>query len=224
MEIGKKPGISGTIKGALQTKRGNTDKDEYSLGIKVQYDNNTSYLIFSDLIGVYGEASGERNTNKTYFHTRFIHKFVTTLDYELFLQSETNEFTSVDKRRLAGGGLRYHFIHADYGDLFLGLGAYWEQIHYTTTADPSEKNARINSYIAYVKDITEGIKFTYVGYYQPKVDTPKDYITSNAIELKVALYKKFNLKVTIYYDVDSMPAIGREEVDFTQETSFSYEF
>jgi len=224
MEIGKKPGWSGTIKGALQTKRGNTDKDEYSLGVKVQYDNNSSYLIFTDVIGVYGEASGERNTNKTYFHTRYIHKFYENLDYELFIQSETNEFTSVEKRRLGGGGLRYHYLHSDYGDIFIGLGAYWESITYTTQIDPDERNSRINSYVAYVKDFSKEIKFTYVGYYQPRVDKLKDYITSSAIEFKMKIHKEFSLKIIVYYDVDSTPAIGRETTDFTQLTAFSYEF
>ena len=224
IELGKKPGTTGKVEGSFQTKRGNTEKDEYSLGLKLQYDNNASYVIFTDIIGVYGEASGERNTNKTYLHTRFIHNLYKHLDYEVYLQSETNEFTSVDKRRLGGGGLRYHFLDDVYGDLFFGLGAYTEQITYTTALDPKENNMRANSYVAYVNRFTERVKFTYVGYYQPRVDDLKDYINSNAIELKVKIYKHLSLKVKMYYDVDSSPAIGREKVDFTQETSFSYEF
>jgi len=94
--IGKKVGFTGLIEGSLETKRGNTQKEEYKLGIKAQYDNNESYLIFTDLIVVYGEASGERNTNKTYAHIRYIYKLTNAWNPETYFQSETNEFTSVD--------------------------------------------------------------------------------------------------------------------------------
>jgi hypothetical protein len=224
VEIGKKPGTTGKVEGSFQTKRGNTETDDYSLGFKVQYDNNSTYVIFTDIIGVYGEASGVRNTNKTYFHTRFIHKLYKNLDYEVYIQSETNEFTSVEKRRLAGAGLRYHFLDNLYGDLYFGLGAYGEKISYSTHIDPREENVRMNSYIAYVKEFSKQVKFTYVGYYQPKVNAFQDYINSNAIVLKVKIHKHFSLNVKMYYDVDSRPAIGRDDLDFTQETSFSYEF
>ena len=223
-EIGDKPGMSGTLEGSLQTKRGNTEKDEYTLGLKVQYDNNSSYTIFANVIGVYGEASGVRNTNKTYGHMRFIHTLYGNFDYELYLQSETNEFTSIDMRRLGGAGARYHLEEDSYGDFFFGFGAYNEAISYSTLLDPDENNIRINSYIAYTVDFSKTTKFIYVGYYQPRVDDMSDFITSNALELKINIYAKLNLKLRVFYDYDGKPAIGREKTDFTQISSFSYDF
>ncbi len=222
--IGEKAGFSGNVEGSFQTKRGNTEKDEYRLGVKAQYDNNQSYVTFIDLIGVYGEASGERNTNKTYLHTRFIHTLQGALNYELFFQSETNEFTSVDKRRVVGAGVRYHFMDSNWGNLFFGLGTYYENISYTTEFDSDENNIRINAYLAYSKDFSPTVSLSYVGYYQPKVDKINDYIMSNAMSLKVSIYKQLSLKFKLFYDVDSTPAKGREKIDFTQVSSFSYDF
>ena len=224
MAIGNKPGVSGKVEGSFQTKRGNTQKDEYSLGLKFQYDNNSSYTAFLNVIGVYGEANGVRNTNKTYGHARFIHTLYGNTDYELYLQSEMNEFTSIDKRRLGGAGVRYHLERDDWGDLFFGIGVYYEGITYTTDDDPNERNTRFNSYIAYVVDITKNTSFTYVGYFQPKVDDIGDFITSNAIELKINIYKQLNLKLRVFYDYDAAPALYRKKTDFTQITSFSYDF
>ncbi|MEA3522721.1 MAG: DUF481 domain-containing protein, partial [Campylobacterota bacterium] len=131
VELGDKPGFSGSLSGSFETKRGNTEKDEYNAGLKLRYDNNESYTIWSDLIGSYGEASGEKNTNKTYAHIRLIHAlYEKDLDWEIFVQSEMNEFTSIDRRRLIGGGLRYRFAHGDFGKLFFGLGAYYESTNY----------------------------------------------------------------------------------------------
>ena len=223
-QIGKKPGISGSIEGSLETKRGNTEKDEYSLGLKLQYDNNKTYTIFTNIIGVYGKASDVRNTNKTYAHARFIHTLYGDFNYELYLQSETNEFTSIDGRRLGGVGVRYHLEEDSFGDFFFGIGAYSEKITYSTALDPDEKNIRINSYIAYSVDFSKSAKLAYVGYYQPRVDDMSDFITSNALELKVSIYEKLSLKLRVFYDYDGKPAIGREKTDFTQISSFSYEF
>ncbi len=223
--IGSKPGFSGRIEGSFQTKRGNTEKDEYSLGVKVQYDNNTTYTTFLTLTGVYGKANGVKNTNKTYAHARYIHTlYGEHWAYEIYLQSEMNEFTSVDKRRLGGAGVRYHLEEDAWGDLFFGIGAYYEGISYTTAVDPNERNTRVNGYIAYVVDITKNTSFAYVGYYQPRVDDIRDFITSNAVELKINIYKQLNLKLRVFYDYDAVPAIGREKTDFTQITSFSYDF
>ncbi len=223
-KLGKKPGISGTLEGSFQTKRGNTDKDEYSAGLRLQYDNNASYLVWSDFIGVYGEANGERNTNKTYAHVRLVHDMIEYINWELFVQSETNEFTSVDKRRLGGGGLRFGYEDKSTGIVYCGIGAFYEYITYSTHIDPTEYNWRVNFYLAYVKEIKDKYKFAYVAYYQPKFGDIDDYITSQGVEFKMKIYEKLSIKLNLYYDYDATPATGREKTDFTQLTSFTYDF
>jgi len=225
VKLGEKPGFSGVVEGSFQTKRGNTEKDEYTAGLKMQYDNNESYLIWSDVIGTYGEANGVRNTNKTYAHIRFVHDITHGIDWETFIQSETNEFTKVERKRLAGLGVRFNYEHDTWGVFYLGLGGFYEYIAYTDPLlDPTENNARVNSYIAYVKTFDSGHSFAYVAYYQPRFDAFGDYISSQAVELKLHIIETLYLKFKIYYDVDTKPAVGVEETDFTQITSFTYEF
>ena len=225
VKIGKKPGYSGILKGSLQTKRGNSDIDNYSAGLRVQYDNNSSYVVWSDLVFDYGEASGKKNVNKTYAHLRLVHTlFSKTLNYELFGQSETNEFTNVQHRFLAGGGLRYHEDLNSWGSLYFGLGGFGEDIKYLSTADPKEQNIRMNSYISYTKKFDKKSKLSYVMYYQPRVDDFSDYIFSNGLETTIRVYEKLYLSFVLYFDVDSAPAVGVKDIDFTQKTSFIYKF
>ena len=66
VEIGDKPGFTGATNGSFTTKRGNTDSDNYTAGIKFSYDNNKSYVVWSEFSFTYGEASGVKNTNKTF--------------------------------------------------------------------------------------------------------------------------------------------------------------
>jgi len=225
VNIGDNPGWSGSLKGSFETKRGNSDVDNYSAGLRASYDNNISYVVWSDFTFSYGKASGETNTNKTYAHIRYIHATsIPEINYELFIQSEMNEFTMVSRRRLAGGGLRYHLSNDSYGSLYFGLGGFYETISYTTSVDPRETNLRVNSYIAYTKQFNKESKLSYVGYYQPKVDDVSDYILSNGLELEVLIYKTLYLNFVFYYDVDSCPAYGVEKEDISQRTSFLYKF
>jgi len=223
--VGENPGLTGTLQGSFETKRGNSDVDNYSAGLRVSYDNNQSYVVWSDISFSYGQASGETNTNKSYSHLRYIHHlYKESVDYELYGQSERNEFTLVQKRYLGGAGLRYHLEDTFYGNLFFGLGGFYETINYTTDVDPSEKNFRVSSYVAYTKKFNEKSKFSYVGYYQPKVNDMGDYILSNGVEMELLIYQQLYLSFVFYYDVDSKPAVGVDTTDISQKTSFVYKF
>jgi len=225
VEIGDEPGFSGKLQGSFETKRGNTDVDNYSAGIRAAYDDNKTYVLWGDFTFSYGKASGELNTNKTYSHLRYIHTFYTKpLNSETYLQTEMNEFTKVKKRFLAGTGLRYHIENDTYGNLYLGLGGFYEHIAYTTSVDPLEKNLRVNSYIAYKKQFSKESKISYVGYFQPNIEHTSDYILSNGVELEVLVYKKLFVNFVFYYDIDTKPAIGVKKEDITQKTSFIYKF
>ena len=225
VELGKKPGVSGTLQGSAERKRGNTETKYYNAGIKLQYDNNESYVIWSDFIGSYGEANGEENTNKTYAHIRYVHTlYEKSINWETFIQSETNKFTKIKEKYLAGGGLRYNFLGSEYGNLFFGAGGFQEHISYTTSIDSIENNLRLNTYAAYELTFGEDSTLAYVAYYQPNVEDFSDYIMSQAAGLKVHVYKKLFIRFMIFYDYDSKPAIGVEKDDYTQKTSFIWEF
>jgi len=226
VNIGEKPGFSGELKGSFETKRGNTDVDNYSAGLRAQYDNNSSYVVWSDFVFSYGEASGETNTNKTYAHIRFVHKFLDfdVLNYEAFVQSATNEFTNVKKKHLLGGGMRYHKDFHKYGNIYVGLGVFYERVKYLTSNDPTERDARLNTYLSYTKSFSKESKISYVMYFQPNMKEFEDYIFSNAIELQVLIYKELYLNFVVYYDEDTQPAVGVETKDFTQKTSLIFKF
>jgi putative salt-induced outer membrane protein YdiY len=225
VDIGKQAGLSGSAKGSYVTKRGNTDSDEFSAGARVQYDNNTTYVIWGDLAFSYAKASGQTNTNKTYAHIRYIHTlYKKDVNWEAFVQSQTDKFTKIQKRLLAGVGLRYHAVMKNYGNIYFGFGGFAEHIDYTTNSDPSEDNVRLNIYIAYKNQLSKSVRFSYLGYYQPRVDLLSDYILSNSAELKVKIYKQLSINFELTYNQDTKPAIGVEKYDFSQKTSFVYDF
>jgi len=224
VEIGDKPGFSGLIKGSFDTKRGNTDSDNYSGGLKLTYDNNQTYLMWGEFSFNYAEAKGVKNANNTFTHLRYIHKIRSYWDWEAFIQSQSNEFTMIDERFLSGGDVRLHLDKEHYGELFFGLGGFYEYLNYTTLVDKRENNLRCNLYIAYKKLFTKDAKLSYVGYYQPKFTDISDYVVVNKVELTVVVYGQLSLSFAINYNKDSKPAIGVKKEDFSQHTGFIYNF
>lgn len=226
-EVGENPGISGEVSGLFETKRGNTDTDNYSGAFTLQYDNNVSYLVWGVVQAAYGEASGVKNTNKIYSHARYIENIRgKRLAYELFFQMEEDEFKSIKDRMLTGGGVRAKLLRPKdgWGGLFFGLGAFFEYIGYSTGVDPTERNLRFSSYLAYTLNMPEENSFLLSGYYQPKVDNTNDYIVALSSQLEVHIYKKLYLGFNINYSRDTKPAIGIKTDDFSQQTLFKYKF
>ncbi len=226
VEIGKTPGTSGQINGSFSTQRGNTDADAYSGGIKLQYDDNASYVTWGEVAFNYAEYSGIKNAADTYVHLRYIHTYdhIKNINWEAFIQSQTNQFTNVKERLITGGGYRFNVKDDDLGKFYLGAGAFYEFIDYSTSIDPKENNIRGNFYLSYKKDFGKDSAISYTGYYQPKLNNLHDYLLSNALELQVYVYLKIYLSLKVSYAVDSHPAIGIKDADFSQVTSLVYKF
>lgn len=227
-EVGETPGISGAVSGAFETRRGNTEKDNYAASLQLQYDSNASSLVWGELRGEYGESGGARDTNNLFSHLRYIRNlFGRNTAGELFGQLEKDEFKSINIRALAGGGMRWKVLNKGtdaWGGLFAGLGIYAEYIGYATRLDPVEHNGRFNGYLAYALPFRQGGSFTAAAYYQPKVDNGSDCYVSVSARLELPIYRQLFLAFGIGYNYDAEPALGVKKDDIEQRTLFTYKF
>jgi len=227
VDIGSKPGVSGNVSGSLSSKSGNTQKDDYAVGLRAQYDQGTDYLAWGTLTYNYGTSKGVKNEDKTYAHIRYIHALYEN-DWcsEAFIQAEQDQFRGINTRSLAGVGIRWRFFNSDeWGKGYAGFGGLVEKITYTNTQlNPNENNTRINSYVAYTEKFLTASKLSYVGYYQPQFTDAADYIFLQTFELNIPIYKQVGLSFTAKYVYDSAPPIGVEKRDTTLLTSLVWEF
>ena len=226
IEIGEKPNLQGKVYTSLQTKRGNTDKDNYKAGLNLTYDSNSSYVTWAEISGEYGESTGQEDTNKAYFHLRHIHAITKNrLRAEIFTQVQKDKFRLIKKRFLVGAGIRTRiFETTNNGVGYIGLGGMYETLKYTSGNDPKEYNARFNTYLTYSLDLSEKSKLSYSFYFQPKTKQLNDYTQSHKLDLKLKIYKTLFLQLRVAYDLDSLPAIGVNKYDFYQETAFVLNF
>lgn len=225
MEIGEKKGFHGNMALAFETKRGNTTKDNYKASAKISYDNNISYVVWSELSGEYGATNNQEDTNKQFWHLRYIHALTKRdIRTEYFGQIEENKFKLISNRTVGGAGFRFKIFEIfKNGKGYLGVGGLYENINYSTDV-AKEDNIRFNSYFVYTTVFGDDAKFTYSIFYQPKVDEMSDYVQSNQLLLELQIYKELYLKFQLAYDYDSKPIRGVQNYDFTQTTSFGFRF
>lgn len=219
-------GFSGAIELSLSNTSGNTEKEEYSLGSRLQWHKGemTDYLLLS---GSYGESNGVKNTDKSFAHLRHIQQFRPTLAWEAYLQAEQNEFARLEFRSLAGGGLRFTLYEQENkGAAYLGLGGYYseERIDDSYADAGTETLWRGSSYLLLKYQATPNTVLASTTYYQPSTEGADDYRLLEQAALKVKLTDMLSLIVSADYSFDSDPPIGVEKRDTTYNTSFSLEF
>ena len=228
VEIGDDAGLHGKLGVSLETKRGNTDKDNYKASLRVTYDNNISYVTWAEISGEYGKSNTVEDTNKLYSHIRYIHKVTDeVVRAECFGQIQTDKYKLLQERVVVGVGARFRIFEIfEDGKGYAGVGALYEGIEYIEDDyhNPNESNLRVNSYLAYTVKFNEKSSFSYTFYYQPMYNEINDYASSHDVELKLHVYKELFLKIGIAYDNDSKPPVGVKREDFTQETMLLFNF
>lgn len=225
VEIGSKSGLNATGELALTTKKGNTEREDYKGALRVVYDNNISFVTWSEVSAEYGKSKNVEDTHKAYIHIRHIQAITPkTLRAEFFLQTQEDKFKLINSRRLAGAGLRIKLPKLSSNSHgYFGVGTFYEEIHYISS-DPTEKNLRLNSYLAYTIELENGATLSYSFYFQPLYNNFHDSVSSHAFALQLNIYKELYLKFKVNYDLDTQAPMNVGKYDFVQNTSFVFNF
>ncbi len=227
VEIGEKAGVSGNVAASYASKSGNTEKEEYDFSGKIQYDSNESYLFFVQASYERAESFDVKTEDQLYSHARYLHKLGRDDLYgELFFQYRENVFKGIDTRYLLGANVRWRVVNkADFGKLYIGLGAFHEEMDYTDAVpDQDESTVRMNSYLAYTNQISDNAKLNMNAYYQPSLEQSSDEYLSFLAELELHVVKQLYLSFVYELDYDSMPPLGVEKQYRMVKTSLSWKF
>lgn len=219
-------GFSGNVVLSMSNASGNVDKEDYSLGSRLQWHQNitTNYLLAS---GAYGKVDGVKNTEKTFLHARHIRQFLPHTAAEGYIQQETNEFARLDYRRLYGAGLRFSVYEQDNkGNIYLGLGAYYSQLKISDGFPDAgtENEWRASSYLILKYQATANTVLASTTYYQPAIGEWSDYRALQQAAAQVRLSERLSLIVTADYTFNSRPPEGVVKREAIYRTSLSVEF
>jgi len=221
--IGEKEGLDGEISLGAKYSSGNSDSISVGLAAKGQYSEK-EWLVYFISAYAYGESSGDKDTNDGLFHLRYVHAISNTAyDYELFLQTEFNEFQDIKARNLAGANIRRK-LDLPFDKFYVGLGLFYSYMEpdIVTDIDPVYKRTRMNSYISFLKKINENFSITYLGYYQPNVEDFSDFRISQILQFNTSLTKDLTLSFDINHKYNATPYHDIEKSDVRSTINLKY--
>lgn len=222
----KEEGLSGSVYGSFQTKRGNTDRDESEYGGRIQLDTKKTITWLQGEVE-HDESSDTTTDDNAFIHLRHIRQIINpSWAMEFYGQLKKDKFKNLQKRQLMGMGPRVKLADSkEYGKLFFGLSLMDERINYTqNSTDENEHNLRLSSYLSYKMKVNNNLEFSLLSYYQPKVNETSDYLATSLAEMTIHLSKVIDLSYLLEFDYDTRPPQGIYKTDVRQKLSFVYRF
>ncbi|MEA1953000.1 MAG: DUF481 domain-containing protein [Campylobacterota bacterium] len=223
--IGEKEGLDAEISLGAKYSSGNSDEKKMSLSVKGEY-HAKEWLLYLISSYTYGESNGNKDTNDGLFHLRYVHHILETdYDYELFVQTEFNEFQEIKDRNLIGANIRKK-LDLPFDKFYVGVGLFYSYMEpdIISKENPVHKRTKINSYISFVKKINQHFSLTYLGFYQPTLDNISDYRIFQVLQLNTSLSKTLTLSFDINHKYNATPYHDVEKEDIRSSINLKYKF
>ncbi len=142
--------------------------------------------------------------NKGYEHIRYNYRFTSgyRLYSEAFEQVQFDAIRKIDKRILAGGGLRYVPVRREKIKVSIGLGAMYEYEIFKEYSSGFNW-VRLNSYLSVNYRVAKNMFFYSTTYYQPLPNAIKDnyrLFNNTGFSISVSNHFSFTVDYEIVYD------------------------
>jgi len=219
-----KEGLTGTGSFNANIVQGNMEFFILETQLRFDYRKN-KYHTF--LIGnmIYGKLDSDKFIDKGFIHARLVRSLNSRIGVEAFAQSEFNDFLNINRRQLAGGGLRLLLLRSgDRLTLHLGIAAIYEGEDYTDPAEEDKYLIRSTNYLTGKLNINESVTYSITGYFQPDTKDPSDFRILVNTELGVKLSKMFSFTAKVQFRHDSEPLRGLKDYDISISNGISFTF
>ncbi len=222
-------GFSGNAGLSINGQSGNKDEQEYSANGVLRYKQAADLFV---LLGdySYSETNEVRDEDELFVHGRWIrhNQFGESLDSELFVQYEFDDFAGISARKLVGGNVRWRSqVKNDITEqqLIVGAGVFHESETSELTS-VTDRTVRANLYINIVHKHTGD--FPYVAsastYIQPAVDDVSDLRLLAVASLNFPIRPSLSVGFDVEVKHNSTPFAGVEKTDVDYGVSLNYEF
>lgn len=210
----------------------NSGNSEYISGeakLRLDYlDSNYRTFIAGEI--AYKEGNQEVISDKGFLHGRFIYQLNETLEPELFLQKEYNEFVLLSDRNLAGAGIRFTLSNTDFVadssaefDLYLGIGAMYEMEEINSEPVVTTEILRSTNYLTVTWKPTENFLLNSVTYFQVDVNRLNDHRILNDTKFQFKITDALSFVFNMGYRFDKEPPPGIKEYDLELKNGISVE-
>lgn len=223
--IGEKKGIDAEISLNANYNSGNSNKQSVGAATKGQYSTE-KWLAYFIAAYHYGESNGQKDTDDGLGHLRYIHTlFDSGYDYELFCQTEFNEFQHIKVRNLIGANIRKK-LDIGFDKFFIGMGLFhsYQKPENESEDNPVYRRTKLNTYISFLKKFNQHFNTAYLGYYQPNIEAFSDYTVSQTLQLNNLLTENLTLSIDLVHQYNATPYNHVEKSDFRSTINLRYQF
>ncbi|HLW57621.1 MAG TPA: DUF481 domain-containing protein [Bacteriovoracaceae bacterium] len=206
---------------ALQTsgQLGNTEKFTSQMNTIGAWRLEENEWLYS-LNYKYGTSAKVKDTNLGIAHLRHTWGYQNFLSYEVFIQSEFNEFKELNSRYFLGSNLRFKLWAEEYSSLFFGVGAFYE-IEDFYLEDRDKKHWRANLYLSHLYRFNKIVSSFITVYYQPLFSNTGNHRVRFLTGIDSKLSDKLSLGVSFNVNHDAGVPRGVKETDIDYLVGFS---
>lgn len=214
-------GGRGSLSAALDGRSGNTDREDYTVGGRLDYRSRETDM-FVLVEHSRAKASHQEIEDSSWAHAHFRDEFQHGLAAEAFLDGRKDDFQQLDARTQLGAGLRFTLNYErDLRAVYAGLGVLHE---WEDQAGLSDHYWRLNTYVTYKRQLNEQLRALVSLGYQPRLDEADDYLLSSEVALLVKLAAQLDLKLGARWLYDGEAPAGIDADDTRYVTSLTLHF
>jgi putative salt-induced outer membrane protein YdiY len=208
----------------LDLRKGAVKELEIKYALRFDYKFNSKHKLINLFEYSYGEANDEKFKNEMFFHSRLTSMIWNKekLGFELFVQTQKNEFYNINLRQLLGTGLRYKLFHINIFDGYIGLGLMKEYENLQNEKDNND--IRSTNYLTFILEKNKKYKILNTTYYQPLINNYRDYRINSEFAVIFEFSKNIGLKNSVVYLYDSNPPEDIEKSNISTNVNFVAKF
>lgn len=216
-------GWSGQIEASIALADGNTDYFEFVTGAAAQFMTpRQRWRIIGRFLD--RKSNGVAIADDRMGHVRHNYRFLPWLASVAFVQSQQNRFHRLEKRILAGAGVRFDVIRSEGIDAAVGATYMWETEELTDDDSGFTMDHRMSYFLSVLGKPSDNFEIDISAFFQPLFDDYRDaraFVSATArADIAGGVYFLFSYGLLR----DSNPPAGVEETDQTLRSGLGFKF
>ena len=217
-------GLHVDVSSAFAYATGNTDYLQLGLGGRTDYrrDRDAGFVTGSL---AFSRADGRTFLNDAFAHARYNRAVAGPLTAELFVQTQRSEAQLLERRYLAGAGLRLDLVRAEAARLALGVTPMLEIERLDPVAEePTAARGRLSSYLTARVALGDLVTFSNTVYAQPAFSDVGDLRLFNEtqLDLGVSRYVAVRTRVNVRHDSDPPADLDPTDLSVTNGIAVTF--
>lgn len=171
----------------------------------VQYNDKINLWLFVNDLN-FQKVEDNSLVNRGTQHLRYNRRISERVKWEAFAQAQYDAVSQIDFRGLIGTGPRFKLSQNDNYRFYLGtLIMYEYERADIEIIDRVHKDIRASTYLSFSMYPTKTLSIISTNYYQPKIDSFKDYRFSSNTSLLFEIYENLAFKTNFNFFHDAFP-------------------